>query len=160
MIVNGRIQPAGDVDVFRIDIPRGGATLTVRTSGALDTVGTLRSRLDELKKRGIDRLVAKETGLPVHTADDPLSAVAEGTGRVLQVPIACAVPKSRIIDVSRSTPVCVSRSQAAATRSGSRSSSMREMDARLPTSSSESVSPSRSAARAPTLPSRARWRSR
>ena len=34
--------------------------------------------------RGIDRLVAKETGLPVHIADDPLSAVAEGTGRVLQ----------------------------------------------------------------------------
>jgi rod shape-determining protein MreB len=34
--------------------------------------------------RGIDRLVAKETGLPVHIADDPMSAVAEGTGRVLQ----------------------------------------------------------------------------
>jgi rod shape-determining protein MreB len=34
--------------------------------------------------RGIDRLVAQETGLPVHTADDPLSAVCEGTGRVLQ----------------------------------------------------------------------------
>jgi len=32
--------------------------------------------------RGIDRLVAEETGLPVHIADDPLSAVAEGTGRV------------------------------------------------------------------------------
>src|SRR5580700_487488 len=34
--------------------------------------------------RGIDRLAAEETGLPVHIADDPLSAVAEGTGRVLQ----------------------------------------------------------------------------
>jgi len=34
--------------------------------------------------RGIDRLVAEETGLPVHVADDPMSAVAEGTGRVLQ----------------------------------------------------------------------------
>jgi rod shape-determining protein MreB and related proteins len=34
--------------------------------------------------RGIDRLVAKETQLPVHVAEDPLSAVAEGTGRVLQ----------------------------------------------------------------------------
>ena len=34
--------------------------------------------------RGIDRLVAGETGLPVHLADDPMSAVAEGTGRVLQ----------------------------------------------------------------------------
>ena len=29
-------------------------------------------------------LVAEETGLPVHLADDPMSAVAEGTGRVLQ----------------------------------------------------------------------------
>jgi rod shape-determining protein MreB len=34
--------------------------------------------------RGIDRLVAGETGLPVHLADDPMSAVAEGTGRVLE----------------------------------------------------------------------------
>jgi rod shape-determining protein MreB len=34
--------------------------------------------------RGIDKLIAEETGLPVHVADDPLSAVAEGTGRVLQ----------------------------------------------------------------------------
>ncbi len=33
--------------------------------------------------RGVDRLLAEETGLPVHIADDPLSAVAEGTGRVL-----------------------------------------------------------------------------
>ena len=34
--------------------------------------------------RGIDRLISQETGLPVHIAEDPLSAVAEGTGRVLQ----------------------------------------------------------------------------
>jgi rod shape-determining protein MreB and related proteins len=33
--------------------------------------------------RGIDRLIAEHTGLPVHRADDPLSAVAEGTGVVL-----------------------------------------------------------------------------
>ncbi|MDD5482196.1 MAG: rod shape-determining protein [Kiritimatiellae bacterium] len=32
---------------------------------------------------GIDKLVAEQTGLPVHMADDPLSAVAEGTGMVL-----------------------------------------------------------------------------
>jgi actin-like ATPase involved in cell morphogenesis len=25
--------------------------------------------------------VAEETGLPIHIADDPMSAVAEGTGR-------------------------------------------------------------------------------
>src|SRR5216117_2833822 len=34
--------------------------------------------------RGIDKLLAEETGLPVHISDDPLTAVAEGTGRVLQ----------------------------------------------------------------------------
>lgn len=33
--------------------------------------------------KGIDKLVAEQTGLPVHVADDPLSAVAEGTGVVL-----------------------------------------------------------------------------
>ncbi len=34
--------------------------------------------------RGVDKLLAEETGLPVHIADDPLSAVAVGTGVVLQ----------------------------------------------------------------------------
>ncbi len=33
--------------------------------------------------RGIDKLIAEETGLPVHVADDPLTAVALGTGKVL-----------------------------------------------------------------------------
>ena len=33
--------------------------------------------------RGLDRLLQEETGLPVHVAEDPLSAVAEGTGRAL-----------------------------------------------------------------------------
>ena len=33
--------------------------------------------------RGLDRLLTDETGLPVHVAEDPLSAVAEGTGKVL-----------------------------------------------------------------------------
>jgi rod shape-determining protein MreB and related proteins len=33
--------------------------------------------------RGLDKLLQEETGLPVHVADDPLSAVAEGTGRAL-----------------------------------------------------------------------------
>jgi len=33
--------------------------------------------------RGIDKLLAEQTGLPIHIADDPLSAVAEGTGVVL-----------------------------------------------------------------------------
>jgi rod shape-determining protein MreB len=34
--------------------------------------------------RGIDKLLAEETGLPVHISDDPLSAVAMGTGVVLE----------------------------------------------------------------------------
>ena len=33
--------------------------------------------------RGFDRLLSEETGLPVHVAEDPLSAVAEGTGKCL-----------------------------------------------------------------------------
>ncbi len=33
--------------------------------------------------RGLDRLLAEETGLPVHVAEDPLSAVAEGAGKAL-----------------------------------------------------------------------------
>lgn len=34
--------------------------------------------------RGLDRLVSEQTGMPVHLADDPLLAVAYGTGRVLE----------------------------------------------------------------------------
>ena len=33
--------------------------------------------------RGLDKLLSEETGLPAHVADDPLSPVAEGAGRVL-----------------------------------------------------------------------------
>ncbi|OGX40497.1 MAG: rod shape-determining protein [Omnitrophica WOR_2 bacterium RIFCSPHIGHO2_02_FULL_68_15] len=33
--------------------------------------------------KGIDKLLAEETGLPVHVADDPITAVALGTGMVL-----------------------------------------------------------------------------
>lgn len=33
--------------------------------------------------KGLDKLIAEETGLPVHIADDPLTAVALGTGRYL-----------------------------------------------------------------------------
>lgn len=34
--------------------------------------------------RGLDRLIARETGLPVRRSDDPLTAVARGTGVVLE----------------------------------------------------------------------------
>ena len=33
--------------------------------------------------RGLNKLISEETGLPVHIAEDPLSAVAEGTGKSL-----------------------------------------------------------------------------
>ncbi len=36
--------------------------------------------------RGLDKLIAEETGLPVHVADDPLTAVVMGTGQTLNMP--------------------------------------------------------------------------
>jgi len=33
--------------------------------------------------KGLDRLISEATGLPVHIADEPLTAVAQGTGKVL-----------------------------------------------------------------------------
>ncbi|UCD55035.1 MAG: rod shape-determining protein [Candidatus Omnitrophota bacterium] len=33
--------------------------------------------------RGLDRIISEETGIPVHIAEDPLTAVALGTGKVL-----------------------------------------------------------------------------
>ena len=33
--------------------------------------------------RGMDKIISEETGLPVHIADDPLTAVVVGTGKVL-----------------------------------------------------------------------------
>ncbi len=36
--------------------------------------------------RGLDRRIAEETGLPVHVADDPLTAVVLGTGHTLNMP--------------------------------------------------------------------------
>lgn len=35
--------------------------------------------------RGLDSLVEKETGMPVHVADEPLDCVANGTGKLLDV---------------------------------------------------------------------------
>lgn len=36
--------------------------------------------------RGLDKRIAEETGLPVHIAEDPLTAVVLGTGHVLNMP--------------------------------------------------------------------------
>jgi rod shape-determining protein MreB len=35
--------------------------------------------------RNIDKLITKETGLPVIIADDPLTCVARGGGRILEL---------------------------------------------------------------------------
>jgi len=37
----------------------------------------------ELLLKNIDKRFSKETGLPVHVAEDPLSCVAIGTGKAL-----------------------------------------------------------------------------
>ncbi|MBF0532825.1 MAG: rod shape-determining protein [Candidatus Omnitrophica bacterium] len=37
--------------------------------------------------RGIDKRIAEETGLPVHIADDPTTAVVLGTGQMLNMPL-------------------------------------------------------------------------
>ena len=34
--------------------------------------------------RGLDKLIAKETLIPVHIANDPLSCVALGTGMIVE----------------------------------------------------------------------------
>jgi len=35
--------------------------------------------------KGLDRIISEETGLPVHIADDPVTAVALGTGKILEL---------------------------------------------------------------------------
>ncbi len=54
--------------------------------------------------RGLDKLLQEETGLPVHVAEDPLSAVAEGTGKALQELAflrRLLLPTSALIDCTR-----------------------------------------------------------
>ena len=41
--------------------------------------------------KGLDKLVAQETGIPVHVAERPLDCVVEGTGKSLEVEL----PKNR-----------------------------------------------------------------
>jgi rod shape-determining protein MreB len=45
--------------------------------------------------RGLDRLLTDVTGLPVIIAEDPLSTIAEGTGRALdELELLCKVGNS------------------------------------------------------------------
>ena len=45
--------------------------------------------------RGLDKLVEKETGMPVHVAEDPLDCVVNGTGKQLDVNMPASYYKSR-----------------------------------------------------------------
>ena len=36
--------------------------------------------------KGLDKLISEETGMPVHVAEEPLSCVALGTGKILESP--------------------------------------------------------------------------
>jgi len=98
--VKGRDQVAGLPKTLSISSEEVRGALTEPVSVIVDAVRiTLDRCLPELSAdlvdrgmvlaggggllRGLDKHIAENTGLPVHVADDPLSAVAEGTGVVL-----------------------------------------------------------------------------
>ncbi|MGE4488577.1 MAG: rod shape-determining protein [Kiritimatiellales bacterium] len=100
MEVKGRDQVAGLPKTLTISSEEVRGALKEPISAIIDAVRiTLDRCLPELSAdlvdrgmvlaggggllRGLDKLIADHTGLPVHIADDPLSAVAEGTGVVL-----------------------------------------------------------------------------
>lgn len=69
---------AGIVDAVRVTLDRCPPELS---SDLVDRGMVLAGGSSML--RGLNKLIAENTGLPVHISDDPLSAVAEGTGVVL-----------------------------------------------------------------------------
>ncbi|MFA5687945.1 MAG: rod shape-determining protein [Kiritimatiellales bacterium] len=100
MEVKGRDQVAGLPKTLTISSEEIRAALKDPVSGIVDAIRVTLDRCPpELSAdlvdrgmvlagggamlRGLDRLIAENTGLPVHIAEDPLSAVAEGTGVVL-----------------------------------------------------------------------------
>lgn len=100
MEVKGRDQVAGLPKTLQISSEEVRGALKEPVSSIVDAVRiTLDRSLPELSAdlvdrgmvlaggggmlRGLDRHLADNTGLPVHVAEDPLSAVAEGTGVVL-----------------------------------------------------------------------------
>ena len=45
--------------------------------------------------RGLDQLVSRETGMPVHVAERPLDCVVDGTGKRLEVTMPASYYKAR-----------------------------------------------------------------
>ncbi|MFR7478630.1 MAG: rod shape-determining protein, partial [Acutalibacteraceae bacterium] len=45
--------------------------------------------------RGLDQLVSRETGMPVHVAERPLDCVVDGTGKRLEVALPASYYKAR-----------------------------------------------------------------
>ena len=56
---------------------------SAKNAATWDDARIARAILLRHRNVGLDKLLQEETGLPVHVAEDPLSAVAEGTGRAL-----------------------------------------------------------------------------
>ena len=81
----GRIWPStGDVDVFRLDVPRDAAEVTIRTAGSTDTYGrVLDGALNELAADDRERSFRLEVRLDVGTYYVEVGGHEVGTYRVL-----------------------------------------------------------------------------
>ena len=95
--VKGRDLVAGLPKTVTIRSEEVREALTEQLNTIVDAVRTTLERCPpelaaDLVDRGIvlagggalDQLLHEQTGLPIHIAEDPLSAVAEGTGKALQ----------------------------------------------------------------------------
>ena len=78
--VKGRDLVAGLPKTVTIRSEEVREALTEQLNTIVDAVRTTLERCP----RGLDQLLHEQTGLPIHIAEDPLSAVAEGTGKALQ----------------------------------------------------------------------------
>ncbi len=51
----------------------------------MNATSSISARVDATTLKDLDRLLMEETGLPVLVAEDPLTCVARGGGRVLEM---------------------------------------------------------------------------